>query len=86
MRTPRIKSVTTLPGFKVRLEWDVGQISVVDISDIIDRYDIFAPIRENPARFDQVTIGEYGYDLHWSDLMEIPCTQLWRRSQVQAAE
>lgn len=86
MRTPRIKSVVPLPGFQVRLEWDVGQVSVVDIADIIDRYDIFAPIRENPARFEQVTIGEHGYDLHWSDLMEIPCTQLWRRSQVQAAE
>lgn len=85
-RTPRIQAVSTLPGFRVRITWDVGMESVVDLSDVVDRYDIYAPLREDPARFDAVSIGEYGYDLHWSDLMEIPCTVLWSRSQAQAAE
>ncbi len=86
MRTPRIKAVTTMPGFRVKVAWDVGGTSVIDLSDIVSRFDIFAPLREEPSRFDAVTIGEYGYDLHWSDLMEIPCTVLWERSQAQAAE
>lgn len=85
MRTPRITHVETLPGFRLRLTWDVGTVTNVDVSDVVNDFLLFAPLRENPALFDRASVGEDGFCVHWSDLMELSAPNLWQRSQAKAA-
>ncbi|HYE51158.1 MAG TPA: DUF2442 domain-containing protein [Azospirillaceae bacterium] len=85
MSTPRITAVAPAPGYRLSITWDTGKVSMVDVSDIVGSHPLYAGIRENPALFDAVEVGEYGYDVRWSDLMELPCTVLWQRAQAQAA-
>lgn len=86
MRTPRITSVKALPDWRLALDWETGARSVVDVSDLVGEYQVFAPLREAPALFAAVTVGEDGFCVHWSDLMELSAPNLWRRSQALAAE
>ncbi|HYC04692.1 MAG TPA: DUF2442 domain-containing protein [Azospirillaceae bacterium] len=85
MAAPRISAVSPLPGYRLVVTWETGAVSTVDVSDIVGGHPLYAGMREDPGLFDRATVGEYGYDVHWSDLMEIPCTVLWQRAQAQAA-
>lgn len=81
----RIRAAEPLPNFIIRLTWANGVVNTVDLADVIADNPIYAPIKDDPALFGTVTVGEWGYDLHWTDDMEIPCTWLWDRAQAQAA-
>lgn len=82
---PRIDAVSALPGYRLRICWKTGQVSTVDISDIIRDYKAFQRLRDDPDLFAQVRVGEYAYDVEWPDDMDMPCTVLWSRAQAQAA-
>lgn len=85
MRTPRITQVETMAGYHLRLTWDTGPVTVVDVSDVVNDLLIFAPLRDEPGLFDRASVGEDGFCVHWSDLMELSAPNLWQRSQAKAA-
>src|SRR5436305_13723528 len=75
---PRIVSV--VPGkkpFMLRVRWDTGDDTPVDVSGLINSFRFYAPLRENPGLFRRVRVGEYGTDLVWNDT-------LWRLAQEQS--
>ncbi|MFM2043499.1 MAG: hypothetical protein RLY86_2075 [Pseudomonadota bacterium] len=86
MAHPRITAVTALSGYRLRVSWEDGRDSVVDVSDFVSRFVVFAPLRDDPAAFGKVRVGDWGWSVHWTDLMELPADTLWERSQALAAE
>jgi DNA-binding XRE family transcriptional regulator len=84
---PRV--VTVAPGeepMTLRVRWDSGEESLVDVSGMIQSYRLYAPLRESPDLFGQVQVGEYGADVVWTDDIDMAADTLWRLAQEQAGE
>ena len=75
MRCPRIAAVSAdRKPLTLRIRWDKGGESRVDVSGLVATFRVYEPLRRSPALFAQVRVGEHGTDLVWTDAvdMEIP--------------
>ena len=82
---PRIVAVT--PGeqsFTIRIRWDRGGESLIDVSGMIESFRVYKPLRQSPARFREVRVGEHGTDIVWTDEIDMAADTLWRLAQEQA--
>jgi len=82
---PRIVSVA--PGkkpFMLKVRWDTGDDTPVDVSGLINSFRFYAPLRENPGLFRRVRVGEHGTDLVWNDDLDMSNDTLWRLAQEQS--
>jgi DNA-binding transcriptional regulator YiaG len=81
---PRIAAVS--PGdepLTLRVRWDKGDESLIDVSGMIESFKIYAPLRHWPELFRQVRVGEYGTDVVWTDEIDMSADTLWRLAQEQ---
>ena len=84
---PRIHAVA--PGeqpMTLRVCWDNGAESLIDISGMIRSFRLYEPLRRSPELFRQVRVGEYGTDVVWTDEIDMAADTLWRLAQEQAGE
>jgi hypothetical protein len=82
---PRIVSV--VPAAKpltLRIRWDNGSQSLVNVSGPVNTYRFYAPLREQEPLFRRVQVGEYGADIVWPDGIDMSADTLWRLAQEQA--
>jgi DNA-binding transcriptional regulator YiaG len=82
---PRIAAVSA--GEKpmtLRIRWDKGDESVVDVSGLIEAFRVYAPLRHSPEFFRQVRVGEHGTDVVWNDEIDMAALTLWRLAQEQS--
>jgi hypothetical protein len=89
---PKIRAVRADTGRRLVVTWKGGAESVVDVAPHLARYAIFAPLRpdaKGKARgktlFRAVTLGDWGWSVHWTDDMEIGADTLWRLALEQGA-
>jgi DNA-binding XRE family transcriptional regulator len=84
---PRIVAVT--PGeqpMTLRVRWDKGEESLVDVSGMIESFRVYAPLRRSPELLRQVRVGECGTDVVWTDEIDMAADTLWRLAREQAKE
>lgn len=84
---PRIDAVS--PGRKpmtLRVRWDRGYENLIDVSGMIERFKVYAPLRQAPELFGRVRVGEYGTDIVWTDEIDMSADTLWRLAREQAGE
>jgi hypothetical protein len=84
---PRI--VAAAPGERpmtLRVRWDQGTESFIDVSGMIQTFRVYAPLRRSPKLFRQVRPGEHGTDVVWTDDIDMAADTLWRLAQEQAGE
>jgi len=84
---PRIADVA--PGrapLSLRVRWQHGGESLVDVSGLVGAFRVYAPLREDRALFRQVHVGEYGTDVVWVDEIDMAADTLWRLAQEQSGE
>jgi len=82
---PRIVAVAS--GDKpmtLRIRWDKGDESLVDVSGMIETFRVYEPLRHSPDLFRQARVGEHGADIVWSDDIDMAADTLWRLAQEQA--
>lgn len=82
---PRIEAVSA--GDKplsLRVRWQNGGETLVDVSGMIAAFKLYAPLRRSPELFRQVRVGEYGADVVWTDEIDLSADTLWRLAQEQA--
>jgi hypothetical protein len=76
----RITQAQANPDFSVDLRFEDGQQARVDLSEVVQSAAIAAPFRD-PARFVRdLTIGEGGDVLRWSDQFELHADSLRYRA------
>jgi DNA-binding transcriptional regulator YiaG len=82
---PRVTAVTpdTAP-MTLRVRWDKGDESLIDVSGMIESFRLYAPLRQSPELFRQVRVGEHGTDVVWTDEIDMSADTLWRLAQEQA--
>src|SRR5260370_25307399 len=69
---PRIVAVA--PGeqqMTLRVRWDKGEESLIDVSGMMQSFRVYAPLRQSPELFRQVRVGEYGADVVWVDEIDM---------------
>ncbi len=82
---PRIIAVTTdKKPLTLRIRWDKGEESLVDISGLVKTFRVYKPLRTSPELFRRVQVGEHGTDIVWSDEIDMAADTLWRLAQEQA--
>ena len=82
---PRIKTVSTAEKpFVLRIEWQSGVVSLVDVSAIVGMFRVYEPLRNNPHLFQTVQAGEFGTDVSWSQDIDMSADTLWRLAQEQS--
>lgn len=82
---PRIVAVTAdEKPLTLRIHWDKGDESRVDVSGPIETFRVYAPLRHSPDVFRRVRVGEHGADVVWSDEIDMAADTLWRLAQEQA--
>jgi DNA-binding XRE family transcriptional regulator len=82
---PRIVSV--VPGDKyltLRVRWDNGKDTLVNLAGLIHTYRLYVPLRENAELFRQVSLGEHGTDIVWPGGLDMSNDTLWRLAQEQS--
>jgi DNA-binding XRE family transcriptional regulator len=82
---PRIVAVAPGDQFMtLRVRWDKGDESLIDVSGMIQSFRVYAPLRQSPELFRQVRMGEHGTDVVWTDEIDMAADTLWRLAQEQA--
>ena len=82
---PRIVAVAaTNKPLTLRIRWDRGDESEVDVSGLIATFRLFEPLRRSSELFTQARVGEHGTDVVWSDDIDISADTLWRLAQEQS--
>jgi len=82
---PRIVAVAS--GKKphtLRIRWAHGGEHTVDVAALLDKFRVYAPLRQNAALFRRVRVGEHGTDIVWSDELDMSADTLWRLAQEQS--
>ena len=70
----------------LRVRWQHGGESVVDVSGLVGAFRVYAPLCENRALFRRVHVGEHGTDVAWTDEIDMAADTLWRLAQEQSGE
>lgn len=82
---PRIVAVVAdNKPLTLRIHWDKGGESRVDVSGLVETFRAYEPLRRSPELFCQVRPGEYGADVVWDDDIDMSADTLWRLAQEQA--
>ena len=82
---PRITAVSAdKKPLTLRIRWDKGEESHVDVSGLIETFRIYEPLRRSQELFRQVRVGEYGTDIVWNDEIDMAAETLWRLTQEQS--
>lgn len=85
---PRILSAEPVVHGVLKLIWNDGYESVVDLRGIIAKGKVFAPL-SNPDYFKGVRVSEYGHSIYWgeadSEDIDFGADRLREMSEQQAA-
>jgi hypothetical protein len=76
-----IQSVAPLPANRIRLAWDDGAQSVVDLTPVLAKGGVLALLTD-PAVFNAIAVGARGRTLVWrdpeGDEIDLGADALWR--------
>ncbi|HKN28079.1 MAG TPA: helix-turn-helix domain-containing protein [Roseiarcus sp.] len=82
---PRIAAVSAdEKPLTLRVRWDRGEESLIDVSGLIGTFRVYEPLRSSPELFRQVRLGEHGTDVVWNDEIDMAAVTLWRLAQEQS--
>ena len=83
MKQWKITGVEYLEDFFVRVAWEQGRESRIDLGPHIRAFKALAPLR-NLEEFHKVRVGEWGWHLEWSCGLDISSDTLRRLALEQA--
>ena len=86
--TSKLRIVAAQPVANSRsliLDWNNGKRHTVDLSAYIDQFQALAPLRDE-ALFNQVAVGDWGFDVSWGNDIELAASTLHRLALEQTGE
>ncbi len=78
----KVKSVATLPNFKLSVQFSVGVTKLYDMKPLFERFPAFRYLKDAPAEFDCVSVDIGGYGIIWNDDLDLSCDELWENGAV----
>ena len=84
---PRIVAASASQSpFTLRIRWDNGDESRVDVSSLIDTFRVYEPLRTAPDLFRKFRVGDLGTDIVWTGAIDMSADTLWRLAQEQSGQ
>ena len=80
----KIKSVSTLPGRKLCVQFSEGVTKVYDMEQLAEKLPVFKPLLQNPEEFSAVEADPGGYGISWNDDLDLSCDELWENGMQVA--
>lgn len=80
---PTVVDVESAQKNSVKITWQDGTVSMIDLSTIIAQFKIFRPLRNNREIFERVSLGYMGASITWGNDMEIGADTLERLEAIQ---
>lgn len=82
----RIAEVHAVPArMSLDITWNNGKRHIVDLSTFLEQFPALAPLRDQDL-FQEVAVGEWGFDVIWNDELELAAATLHRLALEQAGE
>jgi hypothetical protein len=84
-RPPLIRAVKAKPPATLEIAWSTGEMLAVDISRLIKRFKLYAPLR-NAAVLRKAKVDPWGHAVNWPGEMDMGADQLYDLAREQAGE
>lgn len=78
----KIKSVASLPDFKLSVQFSEGVTRLYDMKPLFKRLPVFKQLENDPAEFAGVSVDVGGYGIIWNDELDLSCDELWDNGTV----
>lgn len=78
----KIKSVTPLPDYVLSVQFSEGVTKRYDVKPLIDKYQMFLPLKDSSELFSSVEVDVGGYGIIWNDDIDIACDELFYNGEV----
>lgn len=78
----KIKSVASLPDFKLSVQFSEGVTKLYDMKPLFKRLPVFKQLENDPAEFAGVSVDVGGYGIVWNDELDLSCDELWDNGTV----
>lgn len=82
--TRRIAAVQALPGHRLHVTWQDSGSTTVDLTGLVHRKPIFAPLKDEAA-FSQVDVIDYGTGIEWANGLDYSADSLEILAQEQSS-
>lgn len=82
----RITAVEPQPDeHTLRLTWSDGRVQTVNLTEAVNAFTMLVPLQA-PALFEQMQVGEWGFDVVWPGDIELSAATLYRLAMEQAGD
>ena len=79
----KIKSVSSLPEYKLSLEFCEGVTKIYDVKPLLEKETFFATFMNQPEVFASVSVDVGGYGIVWNDELDLSCDELWENGNAE---
>ena len=75
---PRIRQVTPLPDFRLRVEFDDGKTVLYDVKEDIGQIESYRDLLDVPGLFNQVQLDGSRTCVYWNDQIDLPSDWIYK--------
>lgn len=80
---PRIKDVTPMPDFCLRVIFDDGRAALYDVKEDMEQIESYRDLRTIHGLFDQVQLDQSRTCVFWNDRIDLPSDAIYEYGRVQ---
>lgn len=80
---PRIKDVTPMPDFCLRVIFDDGRAVLYDVKEDMEQIESYRDLRTIHGLFDQVQLDQSRTCVFWNDRIDLPSDAIYEYGRVQ---
>ena len=73
----KVKSVNSLPNYKLSVQFAEGITKIYDVSLLFDKWPAFKCFINAPELFEDVEVDKGGYGVFWNDDLDLSCNELY---------
>lgn len=72
----KVKNVSTLPDYKLSVQFYEGVTKIYDVKPLFDKYPLFYKLKDEHL-FSQAIVDVGGYGIIWNDEYDLSCDELF---------
>jgi hypothetical protein len=77
MMFAKVKKVTPLDNYWLKVEFLGGTVKTYDINPLFSRWPAFSSLKSIPGLYGQVKVDTGGYGISWNDEVDLAASELW---------
>ena len=80
---PRIKEITPLPDFFLRVVFDDGKAVLYDVKEDMEQIESYRDLRSITGLFNQVQLDQSQTCVFWNDQIDLPSDTIYEYGKAQ---